>query len=287
MNNNNKQTTRKGIHMSKNKSQPAAFSQFVTNLAPLTSVVHIHNRVVEFDPNFTHRAVFGVGINDMVSGTVNGTVHGVASSRSVSRWHDLILRCYSVEDQAKRTTYHGCYVSPEFHRLSGYMMWEHQEMNRIEAAAELAVLSGRVVDARVYELAVDKDMIAPLSVNNVVLNSLEVIRSAPQDTYKFYGSHCMLIPKEVNVFLARTAGKTPGVSPHKTKNGKYVSTINSQKYDTMLEAHKVYQQSKVTRINELLEWNIDPNVRYRLMELQLAVMNNMMNSEVTTLWQKR
>lgn len=229
-----------------------------------------------YDPLYNSVGVFRYGINDVVQG---------ANGRSISRWHDLILRAYSPKNTLKTTTYAGTTVDDSFKRLSSYLKWEANEMNRILTSISTLKSQGKLIDPRVLELAVDKDLTAPIFENGVCINPLVSLA-----TEKVYSDKCILLPKVVNSFFIRNAGVIPGVKIKKgVKNQKVFRSHNKKETSRFLsieECHRHYQLTKIKQIDDLIAWNVDPNVLYRLYEVKAIVEADIAANRLTTFWQR-
>lgn len=74
------------------------------------------------------RLVCGVGINDAdyiveLKEIVGGKRKHLWSCPLHKAWQDMIRRCYSAKAHARRPTYVGCSVSPEWHSLMAFRSW--------------------------------------------------------------------------------------------------------------------------------------------------------------------
>lgn len=229
-----------------------------------------------YDPLYNSASIFGYGINDVVIG---------ANGRSISRWHDLILRAYSPKNALKTPTYVGTTVDDSFKRLSSYLKWEAKEMNRILTSISTLKSQGKLIDPRVLELAVDKDLTAPIFENGVCINPLVSLA-----TEKVYSDKCILLPKVVNSFFIRNAGVIPGVQINKRskKQGifKNPNRNDTHRFSNIEECHRHYQLTKIKQIDDLIAWNVDPNVLYRLYEVKAIVEADIAANRLTTFWQR-
>ena len=92
-----------------------------------------------------NKLVCGVGINDAdypVSPRVNSKKIKCPFYR---RWENMLKRCYSAVDQAKRPTYIGCTVCDEWLTFSNFKMWmEGQEWQGKQLDKDLLVEGNRV-----------------------------------------------------------------------------------------------------------------------------------------------
>lgn len=171
------------------------------------------------------KLVYGVGINDagyIVIPKVNGKnkhckVHSV--------WSTMFARCYAEKYHARKPTYKGCSVTPEWHRFSNFKAW-HDQQNYTEG------------------MQLDKDIIYP---GNKVYS--------PET--------CVYVSSELNTLLNKLLspkGSYP-VGVYKKydqiRKKKFQARINIKKktvslgyYHTAEEAHEVYVQAKIKYIQD-------------------------------------
>lgn len=168
------------------------------------------------------KLVYGIGIND-ADYTVIPRINGKPTACKVyANWHGMLRRCYCKLYQAKKPTYRGCTVVPEWHRFSNFKAWHDQQ-------------------AYTEGLQLDKDIIYP---GNKVYS--------PET--------CVYVSNELNNFLSRKNGKhlagafkhpyTEGTKMFQSRiymNGKRASLGY---YHTPEEAHEVYVQAKIKFIQD-------------------------------------
>lgn len=172
------------------------------------------------------KLVCGVGINDadyIVIPRVNGKNK---HCKIYDTWDKMIRRCYSEKYQAKKPTYKGCTVAPEWHRFSNFKAWHDQQEYK-------------------EGMQLDKDIIYPGN--------------------KVYGpDKCVYVSRELNVLFIKAnarRGKYPiGVvklvsSKSQCKCFRSRITINNKYvslgcYHTPEEAHEVYVQAKIKYIQD-------------------------------------
>ena len=73
------------------------------------------------------KLAYGVGINDadyVVQPTVNGKQ---VRCQFYEVWKGMLARCYSAKGQARRPTYIGCTVAPEWHSFMSFRAWMEQQ----------------------------------------------------------------------------------------------------------------------------------------------------------------
>jgi hypothetical protein len=168
------------------------------------------------------KLVHGVGINDadyVIDLRINGTRK---RCKIYSTWNSMLRRCYAEEYQARKPTYKGCTVAPEWHRFSNFKAW-HDQQNYTEG------------------LQLDKDIIYP---GNKVYS--------PET--------CVYVTNKLNNFLARKNGKyLAGAWKHPYNEGTKMFQsgikIDGKRtslgyYQTPEEAHEVYVQAKIKYIQD-------------------------------------
>lgn len=140
------------------------------------------------------------------------------------KWSQMLGRCYSESHQRTHPSYKGCTVDPCWFSLSEFSLW----MNSFYWEG----------------LSLDKDII------------LEMNKVYSPDT-------CCFVPPYINnLFLTR--GKKRGDYPLGVskslkrycagcKSGNGAVTLHLGTYDTPEEAHRAWQQCKISRIKETIE----------------------------------
>ena len=95
------------------------------------------------------KLVCGVGIND-ADYTVKPIVFGKRVACPFYRaWKDMLMRCYSAKYQAKRPTYIGCQVVPEWHRFMTFRAWMvEQDWQGRQLDKDLLIQGNRVYGPR-------------------------------------------------------------------------------------------------------------------------------------------
>ena len=152
--------------------------------------VGIKRRQVYY-PNF--KSVVGVGyfgIGKYKSDRCGTT--GNYSKVVYKKWMDMIIRCYSEEEQKKSScrAYIGCKVCPEWHNFQNFALWSEQHIVKFEGGYEL-----------------DKDILG---------------------TGKLYcPKYCVPLPRTINIFLSDSYGNKASGLPEgvnvikpKTKGSK-------------------------------------------------------------------
>jgi len=91
------------------------------------------------------KLVFGVGVND-ADYTVKPTVHGkMVTCPFYSAWTHMLERCYCGKSQAKRPTYIGCSVVPEWLSFMTFRAWMiRQNWVGMELDKDLLIPGNRV-----------------------------------------------------------------------------------------------------------------------------------------------
>lgn len=147
---------------------------------------------------------------------------GVSSgSLAYRKWNNMILRCYSKNEQKRYSGYKDCTVCKEWHNFSNFEKWFNDNYYKIE---------GERMD-------LDKDIL--FKGNRV------------------YGpSTCCIVPQEINSLIStckRRGGELPvGVSLNKITN-KYQAQITNKQFATPEEAFLCYKEAKEKRIKDVAE----------------------------------
>lgn len=92
-----------------------------------------------------NQIIYGVGIND-ADYYINPTIDGKrVKCQKYRAWSAMLERCYSEKTQAKRPTYIGCSVAPEWHLFSNFKRWmETQDWQGKELDKDLLVTGNKV-----------------------------------------------------------------------------------------------------------------------------------------------
>lgn len=192
------------------------------------------------------KLVCGVGINDsespvQINNKVQGKLVVVWRCPFYERWSSMIKRCYDEKRLQKQTTYQGCSVCPEWLYFSIFKSWMQKQD-----------WEGKVLD---------KDLLS----NGSKIYSPE---------------NCVFISAHLNSFLAdkisvKSAEGFTGV--FKEKDGKYRASIRLDgmsktlgRFQTALEAHKVWLKAKRSSAMKLAEEESDPRV---LKAIQMRYLN--------------
>ena len=184
--------------------------------------------MTKYNPN-KPRLVFGVGINDAnytVCPTVNGKSIVCPFYRS---WTNMLTRCYSKAEQARRPSYIGCTVSSEWLVFSSFSKWmEKQEWQGKQ---------------------LDKDILIQ---GNKVYSSLS----------------CIFVSAEINSLLneqPNRRGSYPRGVGFRVARNKYRADCNAYgkvkslgEYDTPEEAHEAYKKFKYKYIAEIANKQSEP-----------------------------
>lgn len=168
------------------------------------------------------KLVYGVGITD-ADYVVDARINGERKICKIyTTWKSMLRRCYAEEYHAKKPTYEGCTVVPEWHRFSNFKAW-HDQQNYTEG------------------LQLDKDIIYP---GNKVYS--------PET--------CVYVTSKLNNFLSRKPSKYPAGAwkrYYKKGNKMFQSAIKIDGkvtslgyYHTPEEAHEVYVQAKIKYIQD-------------------------------------
>ena len=175
------------------------------------------------------KLIYGVGIND-ANYTINITVDGKATRCPFySSWVNMLTRCYSQVEHARKPNYIGCTVVTEWLTLSSFSKWmKNQDWK------------GKQLDKDI--LIQDNKVYGPLS--------------------------CMFVSAEINSLLNKQANKR-GIYPRGVGflagRNKYRADCNAYgkvkslgHHDTPEEAHEAYKAFKYKYIAEVASQQIEP-----------------------------
>ena len=187
-----------------------------------------------------HRSVFGVGFIGVGEYPVslNGKV-----TPAYATWNGMLRRCYCPKYHAKKPTYIGCSVHPNWHNYQNFAEWFEQQYF-----------------ATCWQL--DKDLL--IEGNKV-----------------YSDTTCVFVPHQINSLLVDcggTRGDLPqGVSRHR-KGYRALLSIDGNRHQlgthaTTEEAFEVYKLAKeanVKRMAEQYKCLIDPRVYDSLMRYEVS-----------------
>lgn len=186
----------------------------------------------------SNKLLFGVGLNDV---DYSVTLHEYVGGKNkivwvcpfYTKWRSMLSRCYYKKFQLTNTTYVGCSVIKEWHKLSGFKAWMEQQ------------------DWEGKDL--DKDILIK---GNKIYSP---------DT-------CVFVDSKVNMFLTEGAAKRGslpiGVSLHK-RTGKFQAECRSVVegkaiylglYTDAEEAHKVWLSFKLEQAMILASQQTDQRI---------------------------
>jgi hypothetical protein len=177
----------------------------------------------------TKKLIYGVGFND-ASYTVNSTINGKkVTCPFYATWANMLTRCHSKAEHARRPSYIGCTVASEWLTFSTFSNW----MSKHEWQGK----------------QLDKDILIQ---NNKVYGPLTCI---------FVSAH---INSLLNNQLSKRGLYPRGVSFYHKRN-KYRSDCNAHGkanhigyYDTPKEAHEAYKEFKYKYIAEIANQQSEP-----------------------------
>lgn len=187
--------------------------------------------------------VLGVGYSDIEFACQIKILDKKLIHPAYEHWRGLLRRCFDPVEKSKHTTYENANVCTDWLKFSKFLSW--WEMNYTVG----------------YSL--DKDLL---------------IRGN-----KYYSPDtCLFIPKSINSFLT-TSSKTRGeyclgVHRHNNKFRAQISILNKNVtigyYETEIEAHKAWQQSKLKRAKELKQEYALEQLQYVINRLQADIDEN-------------
>ena len=192
--------------------------------------------------------LYGVGIDDNTN-PKQWKENGITVKCQYNiKWRDMIKRCYSEKWHLLYPTYINCTVCDEWLTFSNFKNWMMQQ------------------DWVGKQL--DKDFLS---------------------TSKIYSPEtCVFIPKELNVFITlsnKSRGDLPiGVGLSQT-NGKYRAHIHKKNlgtFDTIMEAHKAWQNAKLLQAVDYHDNADDSRVKDGLQRIINSIQYDIDHDEYTT-----
>ena len=169
----------------------------------------------------------------------------ISKNKAYRTWHNMLLRCYSIENQKLHPTYSDCYVCKEWHNFSVFEQWYNENC--------------------IDDFYLDKDILF-------------------KGNKEYAPEKCCFVPNEINVLFTKRQncrGLLPiGVVYTESKKKYKVSFSRDGKrfyvgcYDTPEAAFQAYKKAKEEWIKELAnKWKdkLKPNVYEALMNYQVEI----------------
>lgn len=191
--------------------------------------------------DFFKPIIYGVGY----IGSKKNMNMSPSKNKSYNVWMNMLMRCYSEENQKLYPTYSDCYVCDEWHNFSVFEKWYDENC--------------------IDEFYLDKDILF-------------------KRNKEYAPDKCCFVPNEINVLFTKRQncrGDLPiGVQYSESRNRyKAGFTKNTERiylgyYDTPEEAFAAYKQAKESWIKELAnKWKdkLKPNVYDALMNYQVEI----------------
>lgn len=183
--------------------------------------------------------IFGVGY---IGKRRNSNV-AISKNKAYRTWHNMLLRCYSIENQKLHPTYSDCYVCKEWHNFSVFEQWYNENC--------------------IDDFYLDKDILI-------------------KSNKEYAPDKCCFVPCEINSLFTKREkcrGNCP-IGVHINWN-KFRAVLNKGRnrihlglYKTKEEAFQAYKKAKEAWIKEVAnKWKdkLKPNVYEALMNYQVEI----------------